>query len=334
MTLPLLEVDGLRVEFRTRHGVAQALNGVSFRLDAGEILAVLGESGCGKSVTAQAIMGILDQPPAIVTAGSVRLDGMDLLRLPETEMRRIRGARIAMVFQDALSALNPVATVGAQIAELFLAHGRANRREARLQAIRLLDRVRIPAAARRADDYPHQFSGGMRQRVMIAMAVALDPAVLIADEPTTALDATVQAQVLDLLAELRVERRMGVILVSHDLQVVADAADRIAVMYAGRVVETGPVGDILDQPAHPYTEALLRSVPAMTRRGLRLPAVGGAPPNLVRLPAGCAFHPRCPRAQEICGQIRPLRHRVTADRWSECHFAPGLVDPQLLDHAA
>ncbi len=262
----LLEVRDLHVEFRTRDGIAKAVNGVSYAVDAGETLAVLGESGSGKSVTAQAVMGILDSPPGRITGGEVLFQGRDLLTLREDERRRIRGARMAMIFQDALSALNPVLTVGAQLGEMFVVHRGMSAKDARARAVELMDRVRIPAAAQRVRDYPHQFSGGMRQRIMIAMALALEPALIIADEPTTALDVTVQAQVMDLLAELQREFRMGLILITHDLGVVADVADRIAVMYAGRIVESAPVHDIYKAPAHPYTRDCSTPSRGSTRR--------------------------------------------------------------------
>src|SRR5215217_1804106 len=245
----LLEVDQLQVEFRTRDGVAKAINGVSFELHQGETLAILGESGSGKSVTAQAIMGILDSPPAFITGGEVRYCGRNILTMAEEERRRVRGPEISMVFQDALSALNPVFPVGWQIAEMFRKHRGMNRSDSLAQAVRLMQRVQIPGAAHRVKAFPHQFSGGMRQRIMIAMAIALDPAVLIADEPTTALDVTVQAQIMALLEELQEERQMGLILITHDLGVVADVADRIAVMYAGRLVETADVHELYASPA-------------------------------------------------------------------------------------
>ncbi len=321
---PLLEVTGLHVEFRTRAGVARAVNGISFRVAAGETLVILGESGSGKSVTAQAIMGILDQPPASVTEGSICLSGIDLIGLTEPAMRRRRGAQIAIVFQDALSALNPVASVGRQIGEMFTAHRGVGRAAARAHAIGLLQRVGIPQAARRVDDFPHEFSGGMRQRVMIAMALALDPALLIADEPTTALDVTVQAQVLDLLAALQRERNMAMILITHDLDVVAEVADHVVVMYAGRAVESADVSTIFERPAHPYTRALLQSVPRLTERGHRLQAIGGAPPNLLALPSGCSFHPRCPRAEPICAQATPPLVTLSPTHVAECHFVEQL----------
>ena len=325
----LLDVRDLRVAFRTRDGVADAVGGVSYAVDAGRTLAVLGESGSGKSVTAQAIMGILDSPPAFVTGGKVFFHGRDLLTLSREERRRVRGAKMAMIFQDALSALNPVIPVGAQLAEMYQVHRGMSRRDARARAVELMDRVRIPAAAARAGDYPHQFSGGMRQRVMIAMAIALEPELIIADEPTTALDVTVQAQVMDLLAELRREYAMGLILITHDLGVVADVADTIAVMYAGRIVETAPVRDLYRRPAHPYTRGLLDSIPRVDQRGGELYAIKGLPPSPLALPAGCPFNPRCPRARDICRTDRPPLYEVSDSgatdagaqgRASACHF--------------
>ncbi|MGW5278926.1 ABC transporter ATP-binding protein [Streptomyces collinus] len=316
----LLEVRDLHVEFRTRDGVAHAVNGVSYAVDAGETLAVLGESGSGKSVTAQAVMGILDTPPARVTGGEILFQGQDLLKLKEDERRGVRGARMAMIFQDALSALNPVLSVGDQLGEMFTVHRGTSRKEARTRAVELMDRVRIPGAAQRVRDYPHQFSGGMRQRIMIAMAMALEPALIIADEPTTALDVTVQAQVMDLLAELQREYRMGLILITHDLGVVADVADRIAVMYAGRIVESAPVHDIYKAPAHPYTRGLLDSIPRLDQKGRELYAIKGLPPNLMHIPPGCAFHPRCPLARDVCRTDEPPLHAVSEARGSACHF--------------
>ncbi|MBA6441026.1 ABC transporter ATP-binding protein [Streptomyces sp. GMR22] len=325
MAAPLLDVRDLRVEFRTRDGIAEAVGGVSYAVDAGRTLAVLGESGSGKSVTAQAIMGILDSPPGRITGGQVLFQGRDLLTMGTEERRRIRGAAMAMIFQDALSALNPVLPVGAQLAEMYEVHRGMSRRDARRRAVELMDRVRIPAAEQRAGDYPHQFSGGMRQRIMIAMAMALEPDLIIADEPTTALDVTVQAQVMELLAELRREYAMGLVLITHDLGVVADVADTIAVMYAGRIVESAPVRDLYRRPAHPYTRGLLDSVPRVDHRGERLYAIKGTPPSPLALPPGCPFHPRCPRAQEVCRVERPPLYEVTEDagadgRTSACHF--------------
>ncbi|MFB7504470.1 ABC transporter ATP-binding protein [Streptomyces broussonetiae] len=316
----LLEVRDLQVEFRTRDGIARAVNGVSYEVDAGQTLAVLGESGSGKSVTAQAVMGILDMPPGRISGGRILFQGQDLLGLKEEERRKIRGAGMAMIFQDALSALNPVICVGDQLGEMFVVHRGMSRRDARARAVELMDRVRIPAAAQRVQDYPHQFSGGMRQRIMIAMALSLEPALIIADEPTTALDVTVQAQVMDLLAELQREYRMGLILITHDLGVVADVADRIAVMYAGRIVENAPVHDIYKAPAHPYTRGLLDSIPRLDQKGQELYAIKGLPPNLMNIPPGCAFHPRCPMARDVCRTEVPPLYEVGEHRGSACHF--------------
>jgi oligopeptide transport system ATP-binding protein len=319
----LLEVRDLHVEFRTRDGVAKAVNGVDIGVDEGETLAVLGESGSGKSVTAQAVMGILDMPPGRITGGEIVFQGQDLLRLREEERRKVRGAEMAMIFQDALSSLNPVLTVGDQLGEMFVVHQGMSRKDARARAVELMDRVRIPAARERVRDYPHQFSGGMRQRIMIAMALALEPALVIADEPTTALDVTVQAQVMELLAELQHEYDMGLILITHDLGVVADVADRIAVMYAGRIVESAPVHDIYKEPAHPYTRGLLDSIPRLDQKGQELYAIKGLPPNLMNIPPGCAFNPRCPMAQDVCRTDVPPLYEVNGEdsgRRSACHF--------------
>jgi len=328
----LLEVDQLQVEFRTRDGVAKAINGVSFELHEGETLAILGESGSGKSVTAQAIMGILDSPPGFVTGGEVRYCGKNILAMSDEDRRRVRGPEISMVFQDALSALNPVFSVGWQIAEMFRKHRAMNKSDSQAQAIRLMQRVQIPGAAQRAKAYPHQFSGGMRQRIMIAMAIALDPAVLIADEPTTALDVTVQAQIMQLLADLQRERKMGLILITHDLGVVADVADRIAVMYAGRVVEQADAFELYAQPGHPYTKGLLDSIPRLDQKGETLSAIGGLPPNLMHIPPGCPFNPRCHYAQDICrvDPPPPLRE-IARHRLAACHFSELLLvhSPEL-----
>ncbi|MFI6145067.1 ABC transporter ATP-binding protein [Streptomyces sp. NPDC051109] len=324
---PLLEVRDLHVEFHTRDGVAKAVNGVNYSVSAGETLAVLGESGSGKSVTAQAIMGILDMPPGKIPQGEILFRGQDMLKMSFEERRKLRGRKIAMIFQDALSSLNPVLTVGYQLGEMFRVHQGLSKKEARLKAIELMDKVKIPAAKERVDDYPHHFSGGMRQRIMIAMAIALEPDLIIADEPTTALDVTVQAQVMDLLAELQRELNMGLILITHDLGVVADVADKIAVMYAGRIVETAPVHEIYKRPAHPYTRGLLDSIPRLDQKGQDLFAIKGLPPNLLRLPTGCSFNPRCTVAQDICRTDVPLLQVVSEQDGSElpgrasaCHF--------------
>ena len=316
----LLDVRDLHVEFRTRDGVAKAINGVSFHLDERETLAILGESGSGKSVTAQAIMGILDTPPGYVTGGEVFLRGQDLIKLPEKRRQAVRGPQISMIFQDALSSLNPVFPVGWQIAEMFRIHKGMNRSDAQAEAVRLMERVKIPAAKERVKAYPHQFSGGMRQRIMIAMAIALDPAVLIADEPTTALDVTVQAQIMQLLKELQAESGMGLILITHDLGVVADVADRISVMYAGRIVESAGVHDLYSRPAHAYTKGLLDSIPRLDQRGQTLYAIGGLPPNLMRIPPGCPFNPRCVYATDVCRSGEPpALVEVLPKRLAACH---------------
>jgi oligopeptide transport system ATP-binding protein len=324
---PLLQVRDLHVEFRTRDGVAKAVNGVNYSVRAGETLAILGESGSGKSVSSQAVMGILDSPPGFVTGGEIIFKGRDLLKLGNEERRKIRGAQMAMVFQDALSSLNPVLTVGYQLGEMYRTHKGTSRKDAKLKAVELMEKVGIPGAKERVNQYPHQFSGGMRQRVMIAMALALEPDLIIADEPTTALDVTVQAQVMELLADLQREYNMGLILITHDLGVVADVADKIAVMYAGRIVETAPVHELYSRPSHPYTKGLLRSIPRLDQKGQELYAIKGLPPNLLRIPEGCAFNPRCPMAQEICRTEVPPLYAVTEEdgaelegRGSACHF--------------
>ncbi len=301
----LLDVDNLQVEFRTSQGTSKAINGVSFKLHEGETLAILGESGSGKSVTAQAIMGIIDSPPGFITGGTIRYCGEDLLTLPEKVRRTVRGPEVSMIFQDALSSLNPVFPVGWQIAEMMRIHWGMNRSDAKKRAIDLMERVHIPGARERVDAFPHQFSGGMRQRIMIAMAIALNPTVLIADEPTTALDVTVQAQIMQLLQELQAESQMGLILITHDLGVVADVADRVAIMYTGRIVETGEIGEVFSVPAHGYTRGLLDSIPRIDQKGQKLSAIGGLPPNLLKIPAGCAFHPRCRFATAHCSVGEP-----------------------------
>ncbi len=323
---PVLEVDDLHVEFRTRYGVVRAVNGISYSVAARDTLAILGESGSGKSVSAQAIMGILDTPPGFVTKGEIRFEGEDVLRLPKERQRLIRGAGISIIFQDALSALNPVFTVGWQIGEMFRVHHGMSRKDSKIKAIELMDRVHIPSARDRVGAFPHQFSGGMRQRVMIAMAIALDPAILIADEPTTALDVTVQAQIMELLKELQADTGMGLILITHDLGVVNEVADRVAVMYAGEIVESGTIDEVFSRPAHPYTEGLMASVPQVESKGTRLRPIGGNPPNLAHIPSGCPFHPRCPHARQNCSTDVPPLRAVVPGRLSACHYAEELLD--------
>jgi oligopeptide transport system ATP-binding protein len=316
-----LEVDRLSVEFRVRGQVIRAVDELSYSLSSGQTLVLLGESGSGKSVSALAVMGLLESPPAVIAGGEIRFDGTDLLGLPAKQARAYRGRRISMIFQDALSALNPVLSVGFQIAEMMRVHEGMSKADARRRAIELMDRVRIPAAANRFSDYPHEFSGGMRQRIMIAMALALSPDILIADEPTTALDVTVQAQIVALLGELRQETSMGMLLITHDLGLAADVADQIAVMYAGRIVETAPAADLYRAPAHPYTAGLLASIPRASRKGQALLPIKGSPPSLAAVPSGCAFHPRCPMAIERCRVERPELRTLSDGRTSACHFA-------------
>ncbi len=317
---PLLAVDNLNVEFRTTDGIVRAVNGLSYSLDAGETVAILGESGSGKSVSAQAVMGIIDTPPGFITAGTVKFRGVDLLKQSEEVRRVMRGPRIAMIFQDALTALNPVFTVGWQIGELFRQHNGTSKTQARAAAIELLDRVKIPEARTRVDQYPHEFSGGMRQRAMIAMAMALDPEIIIADEPTTALDVTVQAQIMDLLKELQEDTGMGMVLITHDLAVVAEVADRVVVMYAGREVETSEIDTIYHQPKHPYTEGLLRSIPRVDIRQGVLNPIQGSPPDLLNLPSGCAFNPRCNYVRDRCHTEVPPLIDVGPGHKSACFY--------------
>ncbi|MDQ6652924.1 MAG: ABC transporter ATP-binding protein [Acidobacteriota bacterium] len=293
----LLEVKSLQTHFPTRAGLVRAVNGVSFYLDRGELLGLVGESGCGKSITALSIMRLI-APPGKIVAGEIMFDDKQLLELSEAEMRQIRGDDIAMIFQDPMTSLNPVFTVGEQIAEALRLHRKLSRKAARAAAIEAMREVSIPDPARRVDDYPHQLSGGMRQRVMIAMALACDPKLIIADEPTTALDVTIQAQILELLDELRKNRELAVLLITHDLGVVAEVADRVAVMYTGRIVEESSVEELFARPKHPYTEGLLRSVPKLTSasvaRAQRLETIEGVVPSPTDLPPGCHFAPRCP----------------------------------------
>ncbi|MEV6797195.1 ABC transporter ATP-binding protein [Micromonospora rifamycinica] len=318
---PLLTVDDLVVSFDGPLGAYRALNGVSFSVGRGETLAILGESGSGKSVTVRAVMALLPRHSATIERGTIRYDGEEISALPVRRTRELSATEMAMVFQDSLTALNPVVRVGQQIAELFRVRQRTSRREAWRRAVAGLERVGIPNAAHRAHDYPHQFSGGMRQRVVIAMALALRPRLLIADEPTTALDVTVQAQIMDLLRELREADGMSMILITHDLGVVADVADRVAVMYAGTVVESGPLRTVYDAPAHPYTRGLMASVPAPDRPGERLTPIEGMPPSPLATPAGCPFHPRCPAARAACRTDRPTLRTVAAGHEAACHYA-------------
>jgi oligopeptide/dipeptide ABC transporter ATP-binding protein len=299
----LLEVTNLQTHFPTRAGLVRAVDGVSFYLDPGELLGLVGESGCGKSITALSIMRLI-APPGKTVAGEIIFDGKNLLKLSDGEMRQIRGDDIAMIFQDPMTSLNPVYTVGEQIAEALRLHRNLSRKDARAAAVEAMREVSIPDPGRRIDDYPHQLSGGMRQRVMIAMALACDPKLLIADEPTTALDVTIQAQILELLDELRKNRELAVLLITHDLGVVAEVADRVAVMYTGKIVEESPVAELFARPRHPYTEGLLRSVPKLTVEHVakkeRLETIEGTVPSPTNLPPGCHFAPRCPHRMPRC----------------------------------
>ena len=305
--MPLLEVVNLHTQFRTHDGWVRAVNGVSFALEEGETLGLVGESGCGKSVTSLSIMRLIQPPNGVISGGPIRFRGEDLLQKSPAEMRRIRGNQISMIFQEPMTALNPVYTCGFQIMESIQVHQKRSRAEARQQAIEMLRLTGIPSPEQRVDEYPHQLSGGMRQRVMIAMALTCHPALLIADEPTTALDVTVQAQILALIGQLRRELGMAVLLITHDLGVVAEVADRVAVMYAGRIVEHAPVERIFERPLHPYTQGLLNAIPRLGRELDRLAVIPGVVPNPAYLPAGCAFHPRCPLADERCRtEVPPL----------------------------
>ncbi len=317
-----LSVSNLRVAFESPHGLVRAVNGVSFSIRRGETVGILGESGSGKSVSVGAVMGLLDSPPARV-AGEIRFRGADLLRAPARETRRIRGNRISMVFQDAVTALNPGLTVGYQLGEMFRIHRPGtSRRDATRRAVELMDRVGIPSARQRVHGYPHELSGGMSQRIMIAMAIALEPDVLIADEPTTALDVTIQAQIMELLAELRRETGMALILITHDVGVIAESTERVMVMYAGRIVESGPTGAVVARPAHPYTAGLMSSMPRAEMKDRRLVTIEGAPPVMAAIPPGCAFHPRCGRREPVCASgNHPVLREVASGRESACRFA-------------
>ncbi|MBM4334377.1 MAG: ABC transporter ATP-binding protein [Deltaproteobacteria bacterium] len=320
MSEPVLALRGLRTSFETPRGKLPAVDRIDLELFAGETLGVVGESGCGKSVTALSILRLLPQPPASIEAGEIVFEGRDLLRLGDEEMRHIRGNRIAMIFQEPMTCLNPVFRIGDQIGEALTVHRTVSRTERDARVIELLELVGIPESRKRARDYPHQLSGGMRQRVMIAMALANDPAVLIADEPTTALDVTIQAQILELLERLKSRFAMAVLLITHDLGIVAESAERLAVLYAGRVVETGSVLEIFAAPRHPYTAGLLEALPsARTRPGERLHVIEGRVPDLVSRPAGCSFRERCTRATEVCAVRDPELGPGSSGHRVACH---------------
>ena len=316
----LLEVSELRVYFDTEDGALKAVDGVSFRIDPGETLGLVGESGCGKSVTAFSILQLVPVPPARYAGGEIRFRGENLLALNDKGMRRVRGNLISMIFQEPMSSLNPIMTIGQQITETIREHQKKSKREARDLAIEMLRRVGIPSAETRVNEYPHQLSGGMKQRAMIAMALVCRPQLLIADEPTTALDVTIQAQILALLSELQRELGMSVLLITHDLGVVAETCDRVAVMYAGKIVEYAPVVELFEKPKHPYTHGLFRSLPTLAEKKQVLAVIPGAVPSPLDFPSGCRFRTRCPMAQEVCKQEPPLRE-ILANHFAACHFA-------------
>jgi peptide/nickel transport system ATP-binding protein len=327
-TQPLLDVRNLRTWFFTEDGIGRAVDDVSFRIDEGEILGLVGESGCGKSVTSLSIMRLVAAPGRI-SGGQILFRGTDLVQLPEPQMRKIRGNEISMIFQEPMTSLNPVFTVGDQIAEAIVLHQKKSRGDAMKEAVRLLDEVQMPDAGRRVHDYPHQMSGGMRQRVMIAMALSCNPSLLIADEPTTALDVTIQAQILDILQRLQRDRKLSVLLITHDLGVIAEVAQRVAVMYTGKIVEEAPVNEIYKRPKHPYTQGLLRSIPNLERelrltgKKDRLATIDGVVPDLLELPPGCSFRPRCPDAPGLmprCDSKVPELYEVGSGHRARCYL--------------
>jgi peptide/nickel transport system ATP-binding protein len=322
----LLDVRGLTTSFATDAGTFNAVDGVSFALEAGRTLGLVGESGCGKSVTALSIMGLVASPPGRIAGGEIFFEGVDLRRLSPAAMREVRGDRISMIFQEPMTSLNPAFTIGEQIVEGILRHRRIGREAARRQAIEMLERVRMPSPERRFDEHPHKLSGGMRQRAMIAMALALKPRLLIADEPTTALDVTIQAQILELMRTLREETGTAIILITHDLGVIAELAQDVAVMYAGRIVEKSGVEDLFARPQHPYTIGLLGSIPKLHLEQERLPAIDGQVPNPLALPAGCRFAPRCPFATDKCRGNDPPLMDVAAGQQAACWYAPLELD--------
>lgn len=312
----LIEVSELRTHFTTEGEVARAVDGVTFSIGKGETLGLVGESGCGKSVTALSLMRLIPDPPGRIVSGEILLEGRNLVTLKESEMRRVRGNRISMVFQEPMTSLNPVFRAGSQIAEAAMLHQKISHREARERTIEMLARVEIPAPAERFGEYPHQLSGGMKQRVMIAMALVCNPSLLIADEPTTALDVTIQAQILRLLRDLQKELGMSILLITHDLGVVAETAHRVAVMYAGKIVELADVYSLFARPLHPYTRALLESIPKLGEKKRRLSVIPGEVPNPLSFPSGCRFHPRCDYAAEVCKEKEP-----SFEEHDEKHFA-------------
>ena len=323
----MLDVSHLTTVFDLPSGPAAAVDDVSFEIRAGETLGLVGESGSGKSVTALSILRLV-QPPGRVAGGQIRFKGRDLLTLSESDMRKVRGAEISLIFQEPMTALNPVFTIGDQIGESLLVHGLTTRRQAKFRAIELLEAVRIPSAEARVKDYPHQLSGGMRQRVLIAMAIACKPSLVVADEPTTALDVTIQAEILDLLREMKKTLNLSLLLITHDLGVVAETADRVAIMYAGRIVEHGPVRSIFRSPQHPYTRGLLASLPG-GERGQRLRVIEGSVPVLGAFPTGCAFHPRCPDRFEPCNGTPPGEYALGEGHGARCYLHDESLRPPV-----
>ena len=318
MSEPLLTVEELTTYFHTDGGVAKAVDGVSFTLKKGETLGLVGESGCGKSVTSLSIMRLIPEPPGEIVSGQIRFNGRNLLSLEERALQGVRGNDIAMIFQEPMTSLNPVFTCGDQIDEAVVLHQRLGKHAARAKTVDMLDLVGIPDPGQRANEYPHQLSGGMRQRIMIAMALSCNPELLIADEPTTALDVTIQAQILELLDRLQRELGMAVLMITHDLGVIAEVADRVAVMYAGKIVETGTVGEIFASPQHPYTKGLLESIPSLNEEKDRLSVIPGTVPDATRFPAGCRFSPRCSLAENICEANEPLLEPTAGNRHVAC----------------
>ena len=318
MSEPLLTVEELTTYFHTDGGVAKAVDGVSFTLKKGETLGLVGESGCGKSVTSLSLMRLIPEPPGEIVSGQIRFNGRNLLSLDEKALQGVRGNDIAMIFQEPMTSLNPVFTCGDQIDEAVVLHQRLGKHAARAKTVDMLDLVGIPDPGQRANEYPHQLSGGMRQRIMIAMALSCNPELLIADEPTTALDVTIQAQILELLDRLQRELGMAVLMITHDLGVIAEVADRVAVMYAGKIVETGTVGEIFASPQHPYTKGLLESIPSLNEEKDRLSVIPGTVPDATRFPAGCRFSPRCSLAENICEANEPLLEPTAGNRHVAC----------------
>ncbi|MFD2444733.1 ABC transporter ATP-binding protein [Bacillus sp. CGMCC 1.16607] len=315
----LLQVENLHVSFNTYGGEVKAVRGINFTVNKGEAVAIVGESGCGKSVTAKSIMKLLPTPPTEYKSGKIIFNGQNLLEAKESEMKQIRGNKISMIFQDPMSSLNPTSRIGDQLTEGLIKHKKLSRNVAKQHAIQLLERVGIPQAGSRLKHYPHEFSGGMRQRVMIAMALACDPELIIADEPTTALDVTIQAQILNLMKRLQKETETSIILITHDLGVVAEVCDKVIVMYAGEVVETGTVEEIFRNPTHPYTKGLMKSIPRLDMdRGERLYSIVGSPPDLLDPPKGCSFFPRCEHAMKICRDHHPVLESVHGSQQSAC----------------